>query len=112
MITLSPEGKVYQVEYAQKAVEKSSTIIGIHCKDGVILGSEKMIISKLQKPMTDRRIYSISETGGMAINGLIPDGRLLLKYAREETKGYLNNFGIPIDGKVIIYIYIYILVYI
>ncbi|CDQ63354.1 unnamed protein product [Oncorhynchus mykiss] len=45
--TFSPDGRVFQVEYAMKAVENSSTAIGIRCKDGVVFGVEKLVLSKL-----------------------------------------------------------------
>ena len=43
----SPDGRVFQVEYAAKAVETSGTAVGVRCKDGVVLGFEKLIISKM-----------------------------------------------------------------
>ena len=51
--TFSNDGRLFQVEYAQKAVDsgelfnKIRTILGIRCKDGVIVASEKMLTSKL-----------------------------------------------------------------
>lgn len=43
----SPDGRVFQVEYAAKAVETSGTAVGVRCKDGVVLGFEKLVISKM-----------------------------------------------------------------
>jgi len=40
--TFSPDGRIYQVEYAQKAVESSGTAIGLKCKDGIVLAVEKV----------------------------------------------------------------------
>ncbi len=45
----SPEGRVFQVEYAQKAVSTQGTAIGIRCRDGVVLAVEKPIVSKMLK---------------------------------------------------------------
>jgi len=39
--TFSPDGRVFQVEYAVKAVEQSGTVLGVRCVDGVVLGVEK-----------------------------------------------------------------------
>ena len=44
--TLSPVGRVFQVEFAMKPVENSRTAIGIRCKDGVVFGVEKLVLSK------------------------------------------------------------------
>jgi 20S proteasome subunit alpha 7 len=41
VFTYSPEGRIFQVEYAQKAVEAGGTAVGVRCRDGVILGVEK-----------------------------------------------------------------------
>jgi|LauGreDrversion2_3_1035106.scaffolds.fasta_scaffold95484_1 hypothetical protein len=43
----SPDGRVFQVEYAAKAVESSGTAVGVRCKDGVVLGFEKLVVSKM-----------------------------------------------------------------
>ena len=45
--TFSPDGRVFQIEYAMKAVENSSTAIGIRCKDSVVFEVEKLVLSKL-----------------------------------------------------------------
>ena len=40
--TLSQEGRIYQIEYATKKIENSSTVLGIIFRDGVVLVSEKL----------------------------------------------------------------------
>ena len=45
----SPDGRIFQVEYANKAVEASGTAVGITCKDGVVLAVEKIVTSKYSK---------------------------------------------------------------
>ena len=42
--TFSPDGRIFQVEYATKAVENSGTVVGIRCADGVVLGVEKVCL--------------------------------------------------------------------
>lgn len=61
----SPDGRVFQVEYAMKAVENSGTIIGLKGTDGVVLAAEKLILSKLHEPGTNRRIFNIDKHIGM-----------------------------------------------
>lgn len=43
----SPEGRLYQVEYAMEAISNAGAAIGMLCKDGVVLVAEKKITSKL-----------------------------------------------------------------
>ncbi|KAF0762096.1 hypothetical protein AaE_003352 [Aphanomyces astaci] len=99
--TFSPDGRIFQVEYAKKAVENSGTAIGINCKDGVVMGVEKVLLSKLLVPGTHRRIHAIDRHIGLAISGLVADGRQLVNRAREEAAGYKKNYGSPIPPQVL-----------
>ncbi|KAJ9088361.1 putative proteasome subunit alpha type-7 [Entomophthora muscae] len=63
--TYSPDGRIFQVEYAHKAVENAGTIIGIRFKDGVVLGVEKLVQSKLLVPGSNRSILSVDEHVGL-----------------------------------------------
>ena len=58
--TLSPEGRIYQIEYANKAIENSSTVLGIIFKDGVVLVSEKIKQSRSIVSGSNPSIYSIT----------------------------------------------------
>jgi len=100
-MTFSPDGKVFQVEYAGKAVENSETIIGVLCKDGVILASEKLIVSKMLVEGTNKRIYHIHDDLGMVIGGRIPDGKNIVHRARQEAQSYKQNYGIDMSGSVL-----------
>ena len=75
-------------------------MIGVKCKDGVILGAEKQLFSNLLVEDTDRRIYNIEKNIGLVIGGLRPDGRNVVNRARKEAAEYLKNFAIPISGRV------------
>lgn len=96
--SLSPEGRLFQVEYAEKAVENSSTILGVHCKDGIIMGTEKIVTNQMMIPGTDKRLYSVSMNCGGIINGLTPDGRAVIQKAREECVQYKDQFHVKIPG--------------
>jgi len=99
--TYSPAGRVFQVEYAGKAVENSGAVIGVRCTDGVVLGVEKLIRNKMLVTKSYRRIFTTSMNSGMAIGGLLPDGRQLVNRARDEASSYKSNFGIAIPGSVL-----------
>ncbi|KAK3817171.1 MAG: nucleophile aminohydrolase [Linnemannia gamsii] len=97
--TYSPDGRVFQVEYAGKAVENSGTAIGIRVKDGVVLAVEKLIQSKLLVPGANRRIQNVDRHIGIATAGLLADGRHIVKRAREEAQSWRDVYRLPIDGK-------------
>lgn len=60
-----PCTKPSKVEYAVKAVESGGTCIGIRCKDGVILATEKIITSKLLKAGANCRIATVDRSVGI-----------------------------------------------
>ncbi|XP_023015995.1 proteasome alpha7 subunit [Leptinotarsa decemlineata] len=95
----SPDGRVFQVEYAMKAVENSGTIIGLKGTDGIVLAAEKLIMSKLHEPGTNRRIFNIDRHIGMAFSGLIADARQIVEIARKEAANYRLQYGINIPLK-------------
>ncbi|TRM68249.1 nucleophile aminohydrolase [Schizophyllum amplum] len=97
--TYSPDGRIFQVEYANKAVENSGTAIGIKCKDGIVLAVEKLVHSKLLVPGANRRIQTIDRHVGLATAGLLADGRHLANRARDETASYRDLYKAPVTMK-------------
>lgn len=99
--TFSPDGRVFQVEYAAKAVENSGTCLGLRCKDGVVLAVEKTIVSKMLVPGTLRRAHIIDRHATLVVCGLISDGRVIVNHARKECEQYKDFYGRPIPGRVL-----------
>ena len=99
--TYSPDGKVFQVEYACKAVENGGLAIGCKCKDGVVVAVEKLVQSKMLVPGTNKRIHAVSKHAGMAGTGLVPDVRTVVDRAREEAANYLSFYGDAIPANVL-----------
>lgn len=95
----SPDGRVFQVEYALKAVENSSTAIGIRGKDGIVFAVEKLIVSKLYEKSANKRIFQIDRHIGMAVAGLLADARMLVDVARTEAANYRSQYHSPIPLK-------------
>ena len=81
----SPDGRVFQIEYAGKAVENSGTAVAIRGKDGVVFAVEKIVTSKLYEAGANRRIFNIDTHIGMAAAGLVTDARQLASIARDEV---------------------------
>merc|ERR1711907_891016 len=75
--TFSPDGRVFQVEYAQKAVTNSGTAVALKCKDGIVFAVEKMVRSKMLVEGSNRRIFAVSNHVGMCSAGLSADARQL-----------------------------------
>lgn len=97
--TYSPEGRVFQIEYAGKAVDKSGTSIGVRVSDGVVLGVEKLILSKMLVPGSNRRVFHIAKHCGLAATGAMADARQIVNQARDEAKDYKGFYGDPVPLK-------------
>ena len=65
-MTFSPDGRIYQVEYAGKAVDNSGTVIGIKCSDGIVLALERVLLSdKMVSGGHNRRVSALDIHCGM-----------------------------------------------
>ena len=78
----SPDGRLFQVEYAREAVKRGTTTVGLKFKDGVALIIDKRITSKLIEPTSIEKIFRVDEHIGCATSGLVADARALVDYAR------------------------------
>jgi len=99
--TFSPDGRVFQVDYANKAVEKSGTAVGVRCVDGVVMGVEKSIVSKMLVEGSNRRIFTVDTHAGISLAGLAADAKQIVNRARSEAKSYRSFYGVPIPGNVL-----------
>jgi 20S proteasome subunit alpha 7 len=99
--TYSPDGRVYQVEYAQKAVSNSGTVVGICCSDGVVLGVENMVEFRMLEHDSLKRIYHVDRHIGFALCGWKPDCRQLVHKARQEAHNYYEFYGSRITGQLL-----------
>lgn len=82
----SPDGRIFQVEYAREAVKRGTTAVGIVYKDGVLLAVDKSIEYSLLVPDSIEKIYQIDEHMGAASSGLIADARRMVEDARLESQ--------------------------
>jgi 20S proteasome subunit alpha 7 len=99
--TYNPEGKVFQIEYAYKATENSSSIAVLHCRDGIVFGAEKLVLSKMMVEGTNRLSSAVHLHAGLLFTGVVPDGRALVTRARQEAAGYQQNYGLEIPAHVL-----------
>jgi proteasome alpha subunit len=97
----SPDGRIFQVEYALETVKRGSTVLGIACQEGIVLASEEKPTSKLQDPDFLLKIFQIDEHIGAAISGLSSDARILINQARIKAQSNRLMYDEPIDVEVI-----------
>ncbi|MGE5822169.1 MAG: archaeal proteasome endopeptidase complex subunit alpha [Nitrososphaerota archaeon] len=96
-ITLfSPDGRLYQVEYAIETVRRGSLAIGIKSKDGVVLSVEERI-RKLQDSDITQKIFQIDDHLGVAAAGYIPDARAQVDHARFFAQSNRLIYDEPVD---------------
>jgi proteasome alpha subunit len=92
----SPDGRLYQVEYARELVNRGGTILGIRCAEGVVLGSEENI-EVLEEEGRSWKIFQVDEHIGAAIIGLGSDARVLIDQARINSQNNKLTYDEPID---------------
>ena len=92
----SPDGRLYQVEYAREAVKRGTTAVGIKAKDGVVLIVDKRVSSKLLEASSIEKIFKIDEHIGVASSGLVGDARALVDRARVECQINRVSYDEPI----------------
>jgi len=96
LTVFSPEGRLYQVEYALEAVRRGTIAVAIKSNEDVCIAAQIKIPSKLMDPDSIDKIFQIDEHIGVAISGLHADSRTLINYARVQAQSFRLTYDEPV----------------
>ena len=89
----SPDGRLYQVEYAREAVKRGSASIGVRTAEGVVLLADKRSHSPLMEPESVEKLHKADDHIGMASAGHVADARQLIDFARRQAQVNRLRYG-------------------
>jgi len=92
----SPDGRLYQVEYAIETVRRGTLAVGIKCKEGVVLCAEEKV-RKLQTEGLSQKLFQVDDHIGIAAAGYVPDARVLVDNARVYAQNNRLIYDEPVD---------------
>jgi len=98
----SPDGRLFQVEYAREAVKRGTTTVGLKYKTGVVLIVDKRISSHLIEPGSIEKIFEIDGHIGCATSGLVADARALIDRARVDAQVNEITYGEKIQVETLV----------
>lgn len=93
----SPDGRLLQVEYAKKTVRQGSTAIGLVCKDGVLLVTDKRIVDPLVISDSVEKIFQIDDHIAATASGILSDARVLIERAQTKAQQHRITYDSNID---------------
>ena len=95
----SPDGRILQVEYAKKAIDSGSLIIGVTCKDGVVLAADTHRFDPLIVKESLSKVEKVNDNIIITSAGYIGDARVLLKKARVKAQNHKMTYGEELSGE-------------
>ncbi|PSP80507.1 proteasome endopeptidase complex, archaeal, alpha subunit [Halobacteriales archaeon QS_1_68_20] len=92
----SPDGRLYQVEYAREAVKRGTASIGVRTEEGVVLAVDKRIRSPLLEGESVEKLHKADDHVGIASAGHVADARQLIDFARRQSQVNRLRYDEPI----------------
>ncbi|KAH7827201.1 putative proteasome subunit alpha type 4 [Monocercomonoides exilis] len=89
--TFSPEGRLFQTEYAMEAINHSGAAVGILVRDGIVLLGVQHTTNQLLEP-SEEKMFKINEKTACAVAGLNSDAINLIDYARRVSLQHMMKF--------------------
>ena len=96
----SPDGRLYQVEYAIETVRRGSLAVGVKTKEGVVLAVDEKP-RKLQTLGVTQKIFQVDDHLGVAAAGYIPDARIQVDQARVVAQSNRLIYDEAVDVEVL-----------
>ncbi len=94
----SPDGRLYQVEYALEAVERGSPVVGVCAADGVVLAADVPVPSPLMEADGVHKLHTVDDRTAVATAGNVADGRQLVDVARRRAASERLRYGEPVGA--------------
>ena len=100
--TFSPDGTIFQIEYASKLVSRSPIVIGLICKDGILIASEKSNLINQEKSFETFNIFRLNINAAIGATGISNDIKYTLSRSRIDSRNYQKFFSDTLTGKLLI----------
>jgi len=98
----SPDGRLYQVEYAREAVKRGTASVGVTTEEGVVLGAYKRVPTELMEAENVEKIFQIDQHIGAASAGHVTDARKLIDILRREAQVNRASYQEPIGVETVV----------
>eukprot|EP00735_Rhodelphis_limneticus_P011411 TRINITY_DN44_c0_g1::TRINITY_DN44_c0_g1_i1::g.14729::m.14729 TRINITY_DN44_c0_g1::TRINITY_DN44_c0_g1_i1::g.14729 ORF type:complete len:259 (-),score=47.51,sp/Q9R1P4/PSA1_MOUSE/56.56/5e-99,Proteasome/PF00227.21/2.3e-51,Proteasome_A_N/PF10584.4/2.8e-11 TRINITY_DN44_c0_g1_i1:75-851(-) len=94
VVTWSPDGRIYQVEYAKEALKQGLVVLGLRSDNYAVVASLRRPFSELSAHQ--KKIFEVDQHCGIAFAGLTADARVLLKFMQQECLSHKYVYGEPL----------------
>lgn len=98
----SPDGRLYQVEYASKIVSQGTLGTGLMYDNGILFGADKKVPSRLTLPDSIEKMFKIDEHIAAISAGLVGDARRLIQFARQKSQENVMYYNEPIQVETLV----------
>ena len=97
IVTFSPDGRLFQVEYAREAVKRGTTSLALTFKDGVVFVAARPLPELAIPNGGSDKVHQIDDNLGTAISGFLADGRVLIDIGRLKAQVYRLTYDEPLN---------------